>query len=172
MASAEDWRPEITKLVGEVWPDLPRGALWIEAQCQVESAGQADAKSPVGALGLLQLMPRTAAEVGVQNPLDPEQNLRGGITYLKRQYARLPQIPTPERLFWAFAAYNCGFGYVQQALKLAEKDADGDWRTWDFGRFWLMHRDCQVNGLRPYYKQVWHYVRRIRSEFSKRLPEV
>lgn len=174
MADAADWRTEITKLVGEVWPDLPKGPFWIEAQVSAESGGNPDIKSPVGAGGLLQLMPGTAAELGL-SPSEifiPERNLRAGITYLKRQYARLDQIPMPSRLFWAFASYNAGYGYIRKALKLAEADGDGDWRNWDLGRFWLMHRECEVNNRRPYYKQTWHYVRRIRSEFTKRASSV
>jgi len=169
MADAADWRQEIEKLMDQLWPELPKGSHWIEAQVQAESGGNPDIASPVGAVGLLQLMPATAAEVGVIDLHDPVQNLTGGITYLRRQYVRLSEIPSSDRLLWSFAAYNCGRGYVKEALRLAAADADGDWRSWDLGRFWLMHRDCQVGGRRPLYKQVWHYVRHIRSEFSKRL---
>lgn len=66
-----------------------------------ESAWRVDAISPKGALGLAQLMPGTAVELGV-DPLDPIQNLEGGARYLARQHARFGT--------WALAlsAYNAG----------------------------------------------------------------
>ncbi|WP_417241664.1 lytic transglycosylase domain-containing protein [Celeribacter sp.] len=48
----------------------------------VESAGKADAQSGAGAQGLMQLIPATAARFGVTDPLDPSQNIKGGIAYL------------------------------------------------------------------------------------------
>lgn len=67
-----------------------------------ESAYRADARSPVGAGGLTQLMPATAAELGVRDRFDPVENLRGGADYLARQILRFGDL----RL--ALAAYNAG----------------------------------------------------------------
>lgn len=68
----------------------------------VESAYRKEACSPVGACGLTQLMPGTAADLGVRDRLDPLENLRGGADYLARQVLRFRDI----RL--ALAAYNSG----------------------------------------------------------------
>lgn len=74
----------------------------LHALVLVESAYRADAVSPAGAAGLAQLMPATAAELGVADRLDPLQSLDGGAAYLARQVIRFGDI----RL--ALAAYNAG----------------------------------------------------------------
>lgn len=68
---------------------------------QMESNWNPNAVSPVGAIGLAQLMPATAAKLGV-DPTDPQANLEGGALYLKQQYMRFRS--------WrlALAAYNAG----------------------------------------------------------------
>jgi len=68
----------------------------------VESAYRVDAVSPVGAGGLTQLMPGTAADLAVRDRFDPIENLNGGADYLARQLLRFGDV----RL--AFAAYNSG----------------------------------------------------------------
>jgi hypothetical protein len=72
----------------------------------IESAYNTRAVSPVGAMGLTQLMPGTARELGVSNAFDTEQNLRAGARYLAIQIGRFSDI----RL--ALAAYNSGPGRV------------------------------------------------------------
>ena len=67
-----------------------------------ESGYRVDARSPVGAGGLTQLMPDTARELGVVDRFDPVENLRGGADYLARQILRFGDL----RL--ALAAYNAG----------------------------------------------------------------
>jgi soluble lytic murein transglycosylase-like protein len=74
----------------------------LHALVLVESAYRPTAISPAGALGLAQLMPLTAQELGVGDPLDPAQNLLGGATYLSAQIRRFGDL----RL--ALAAYNAG----------------------------------------------------------------
>lgn len=81
-------------------PDLIRAVI------RVESSFRSDAVSGAGAQGLMQLMPGTAAELGVTDPFDPEQNVLGGATYIAKQLKRFGDI----RL--ALAAYNTGPGRV------------------------------------------------------------
>ena len=72
-----------------------------------ESGFDPNARSGAGALGLTQLMPGTAASLGVTNPLDPVQSLQGGAKYLRQQ---LDRFGGDEKL--ALAAYNAGPGAV------------------------------------------------------------
>jgi len=161
--SAASWRESIAEVVGEVWPTFPDGPTWIEAQVHVESLGDPRAVSACGAVGLLQLMPATAKELGVVDPFDPEENLRGGVTYLKRQYLafqlRLPS--GPDILRWSFAAYNCGAGYVKRALVLAATDDEKAWFAFEPNWRYLFHRSAAVNGHWADHRQVRDYVARI-----------
>jgi hypothetical protein len=75
----------------------------VRAVMRHESGFNAGAVSPKGAQGLMQLMPGTAALMGVRNPFDPEQNIAGGVGYLRRCLDRFQHnVPL------AVAAYNAG----------------------------------------------------------------
>jgi len=77
----------------------------IGAVIESESGGRADIVSPAGAIGLMQLLPSTAADLGV-DPWDPAQNIAGGSRYLAQQLARFGDVSL------ALAAYNAGPGAV------------------------------------------------------------
>jgi len=70
---------------------------------KAESGGNAQAVSRAGAQGLMQLMPQTAAELGVRNSFAPEDNVRGGSAYLDALLTRYR-----DNLALALAAYNAG----------------------------------------------------------------
>jgi len=84
-------------------PDLVRAVV------QVESAFQPWAESHKGAMGLMQLMPETARVLSVQDPWDPNENLRGGTIYLRHLLDRFGG-----QLELALAGYNAGPENVEQ----------------------------------------------------------
>jgi hypothetical protein len=82
---------------------------WLQAVVGAESAGRPNALSPKGAMGLGQLMPGTAREMGVTNPWDPAQNIEGSAGYLEKMQAMFHGDRT-----LATAAYNWGPGNLQK----------------------------------------------------------
>jgi Transglycosylase SLT domain len=79
----------------------------VRAVIQVESAYNVRARSPKGAMGLMQLMPATARQYAVADPYDPASNIEAGIKHLKSLLQRLP-------VALALAAYNAGETAVQR----------------------------------------------------------
>ncbi len=89
--------------INGVNPDLVRAVI------QAESAFNPQARSNKGAMGLMQLMPATAAEYQVSDAYDPAQNIRAGVAYLKSLLTRFSN-----NVELALAAYNAGPGAVKK----------------------------------------------------------
>ena len=83
-------------------------AKLVRAVIRVESGYQQRARSPKGAMGLMQLMPETARQYAVADPYDPASNIEAGIKHLKGLLQRFPTVAL------ALAAYNAGEATVQR----------------------------------------------------------
>jgi membrane-bound lytic murein transglycosylase F len=114
------------------------------SQAYQESRFKPDAKSWAGAQGLLQLMPATARQVGVTNPLDPEDNVSGATRYLKwlTDFWDERIEDEGERLKFILASYNTGAGHVEDAQRLASKYG-GNPLAWSDVSYWLLQKSTQ-----------------------------
>ena len=149
----------------------------LAAQAYQESAFDPQAVSHMGAMGLMQLMPGTAREVGVaqSDVFDPQSNLAGGVRYIHRlntHYAFITN--TDERINFILAAYNAGAGHVDDARALAKKYGKN-------ANVWLGNVDTFVLKMSDsqYYNQpevkysyfrgseTYDYVNSIRARWSE-----
>ena len=85
----------------------------LKAMAKVESDFNPNAVSGAGAVGIMQLMPATAANLGVTNPYDPKENIMGGAKYIGEMLRTFSAYPNGLDL--ALAAYNAGPGAVRRA---------------------------------------------------------
>ena len=147
----------------------------LAAQAYQESRFKPDARSWAGALGLLQLMPATARQFGVQNPLDPADNVQGAVKFLmwldKLWSQRIPD--EEERLKFILASYNCGAGHVEDAQRLTTKYG-GNVNTWDDVSYWLLQKSKQQYSTDPVVKfgfcrglEPVNYVSHILERFDR-----
>ncbi len=92
----------------------------ITAMIYQESHFNPKARSHTGVKGLMQVTLDTAREMGIENRLDPEQSLKAGVRYLNSLWERFSDIEdSRKRIPLVLAAYNVGFGHVQDARKIA-----------------------------------------------------
>lgn len=93
----------------------------LASQVYQESRFDPKANSWTGAQGLMQLMPSTAASLNVTDRSHPEESLRGGTAYLQQIYEQFEHIPDSiNRIKFTMAAYNCGYGHLLDAQRLAK----------------------------------------------------
>ena len=88
-----------------------------------ESHWKKSARSPTGVRGLMMLTLQTAKQVGITDRLDPVLSIHGGARYLTTLVDKIPErIPEPHRTWFALASYNVGFGHLEDARILTEKN--------------------------------------------------
>ncbi|MEA2060716.1 MAG: membrane-bound lytic murein transglycosylase MltF [Thermodesulfobacteriota bacterium] len=109
------------------------------------------ARSRTGVKGLMQITRETAKEMGIKNRIDPEQSIKGGIRYLYKMYKRFNEIKNrEERLLFALASYNVGYGHVRDAQKIAVK------KGLDKNRWRSLKKILPLLTQRRYYKETKH----------------
>lgn len=95
-----------------------------------ESHWDPQATSPTGVRGMMMLTRDTASGLGVSDRLDAEQSIQGGALYMQRLMAKVPDsVAEDERIWFALAAYNIGWGHMLDARKLT-KDQQGNPDSW------------------------------------------
>lgn len=102
-------------------------------------------ESWAGAVGLMQLMPETAERFGASNPLDPAQNIRAGVKFLKHldAYWTKENVKEEDRIKFVLASYNAGLSHIIDARKLTVKHG-GDPSSWaDVESYLLKKSDPQ-----------------------------
>ena len=100
-------QPDLEAFIDRVSAREGVDAKLVRAVIEVESGYRPSARSPKGAMGLMQLMPATARQYAVTNPYDPAANIEAGIKHLKSLLSRFPQA-------LALAAYNAGDAAVER----------------------------------------------------------
>jgi len=111
---------------------------WFKAQSIAESGLNQQAKSHMGAVGLMQILPSTFGDISKQNPhfaeVDtPRWNIAAGIYYDRTLYRKFKRNRTQDKLYKTFASYNAGYGRVLNA----ERRAGGDDKSWDTVKMYL-----------------------------------
>jgi membrane-bound lytic murein transglycosylase F len=126
-----------------------------------ESKFDAHATSPTGVRGVMMLTEDTAARVGIGDRLDPRSSILGGARYLVEVRSKIPdRIPEPDRTWLALAAYNVGFGHLEDARILTQR-LGGDPDSWNAvrGRLPLLAQERWYTQTRHGYARGWEPVR-------------
>jgi len=128
-----------------------------------ESKWNPSAASSAGARGLMQLTSETATENNVTNPADAKQSIFGGARYFRQVYEKIPaHVPEPDRTWFALAAYNIGYGHVEDARVLAQK-AGRDPDSWQDVREFLplLEQERWYSQTENGYARGWEPVRYV-----------
>ena len=145
------------------------------AQCYQESTFDPEARSWAGALGLMQIMPSTAQQLGLpmEKIHDPESNIAAAARYLGQLEAKFSDIPSRyERQNFALACYNGGYHHIRDAMALAARDGLNS-KSWNVvSRYVLMlsqpryYRDPIVKYGYMRGSETVDYVYRIRQRWQ------
>ena len=146
------------------------------AQCYQESCFDANAKSWAGACGLMQIMPSTAAHLGLPMSMvhDAESNVAAAARYMAELQGHFSDVGDPsQRVLFALAAYNGGFNHIRDAMALARKYG-GNPYNWGSVREYVMrlsqpayYGDPVVRSGYMRGAETADYVDRIRARWSE-----
>ena len=136
-----------------------------------ESHWDPQATSVTGVRGIMMLTRSTASLLGINDRLDPRQSIEGGARYFLRMRNRVPErIPEPDRSWMALAAYNMGWGHLEDARRLTQKQGGNPDRWLDINeRLPMLNQEKYYRQTRYGYAQglgAQQYVNNIRSYFD------
>ena len=163
--------PEFRELFEYAAEEFNVDWVLLAATAYQESHWDPNAVSPTGVRGIMMLTKNTAKEIGVNKRTDPVESIRGGAFYLNKLIKKIPErIQEPDRIWLALAAYNIGYGHLEDARKITQKRG-GNPDSW---------KDVKTNlpllRKRKWYKKTKHgyargnealrYVENIRSYYA------
>lgn len=167
----EERLPEYVPLFQEVAHSYGMDWRLLAAISYQESHWNPRAVSPTGVRGLMMLTQNTAAQLGVSNRVDARESVMGGAEYFMNMHARIPsRIPEPDRTWLALAAYNVGFGHLEDARRITEAQGRNPDRWMDvMEHLPLLAEERWYRQTRFGYARGWEpvrYVQNIRSYFD------
>jgi membrane-bound lytic murein transglycosylase F len=136
-----------------------------------ESHWDPEASSPTGVRGLMMLTRNTAKLLGLGDRTDPEQSIEGGARYFLRMWRRMPdRIQEPDRTWMALAAYNMGWGHLEDARVLTQRQGGNPdlWRDVS-QRLPLLTQERYYSQTKYGYArgtEAQRYVRNIRNYYD------
>lgn len=115
----------------------------LAAQCYQESTFDPEARSWAGARGLMQIMPSTAAHLGLSMDEihDPERNIAAAAKYIQELNGHFQDVPGSERVKYVLASYNGGYFHIRDAMALARKHGRNAYSWNDVSEFVLKLSD-------------------------------
>lgn len=164
--------PRYKKYFDEAAKNYNLDPLFLAAMSYQESHWNPRAKSFTGVRGLMMLTLTTAKALGVKNRLDPKQSIQGGAKYYSRLQKRLPaEVKSPDRDWFALAAYNVGMGHLYDARSLTDQLGGNK-------NLWLdLKKNLPLLSQKKYYKKLKYgkarghepvkYVKSIRGFHSE-----
>ncbi|MBT4838142.1 MAG: transporter substrate-binding domain-containing protein [Methylococcales bacterium] len=144
----------------------------IISQMFQESQFNPNAKSWSGANGLMQVLKKTAKQMGFDHIVKPDDNIHAGVKYLSWLRERFPaELPVTDRIWFALASYNAGLGHVRDARKLAREKGWND-KRW----FNNVERAMRLLSYKKYYtkarfgfcrgREPVNYLKKISQRYS------
>jgi len=116
-----------------------------------ESHWNPKARSHTGVRGMMMLTLPTAKQMGIKSRLDAEQSIQGGAKYFKQMINKMPdRIPLPDRIWFALASYNVGFGHLNDARIITQRQGG------DPDRWFEVKERLPLLKQKKYYKKTKH----------------
>jgi membrane-bound lytic murein transglycosylase F len=163
--------PELRPVFLEVASQHEMDWRLLAAMGYQESHWDPQARSYTGVRGIMMLTRNTAQQMGLQDRRDPLQSIEGGARYFLRMWQRIPErIPEPDRTWMALAAYNMGWGHLEDARVLTQRQGGNpdDWTDVN-QRLPLLTQEKWHSQTRFGYArgmEAQRYVRNIRNYFD------